>query len=55
MHVANSAAGSAGLLHSDDGSTEIFRNFELRKGSPTVFDQHLDRNLYDARGGYRGS
>lgn len=46
--------GGAGLRHSNDGTTQSFGNFELRKSPTLVTDEYLERKLYDARGGYRG-
>ena len=54
VRVSNTTAGSAGLMHTDDATTQTFGNFELRNSSPPVTDEHLERKLYDVRGGYRG-
>jgi hypothetical protein len=52
--VSNTTAGSAGLHHTDDGTTQSFGNFELGKSSAPETDEHLERKVYDARGTYRG-
>ena len=54
VRVNNTEPGSSGLMHSDDGRTQTFTNFELRRGSPPTIEDHLDRKLFDARGNYRG-
>jgi len=54
VHVRNTTAGSAGIMHRNDGATQSFGNFELRNSPTLVTDQHLERKLYDARGVYRG-
>jgi hypothetical protein len=54
VHVRNTTAGSAGLIHRNDGTTQSFGNFELRNSPTLVTDEHLERKLYDARGVYRG-
>jgi len=54
VNVSNTSAGSAGLIHRNDGTVQSFGNFELRKSPPLVTDEHLENKLYDARGGYRG-
>jgi Protein of unknown function (DUF4038)/Domain of unknown function (DUF5060) len=54
VHVTNSTAGRAGLLHKSDGTTQSFGGFELRKSPTVVTDDHLEKKLYDARGVYRG-
>ena len=54
VDVSNTSAGGAGLMHRDDGTTQSFDNFELRKSPTLVSDSHLEKKLYDARGGYRG-
>ena len=46
-------AGSAGLMHGD-GASQIFSNFEVRRSPTLMRDNHLERRLYDAQGGYRG-
>jgi hypothetical protein len=55
VRIANITAGSVGLLHRNDGATQNFGNFELRKSPTLATDEHLERKLYDAKGGYRGS
>jgi hypothetical protein len=52
--VSNTTAGGAGLKHEDDGATQSFGNFELRKSPALVTDEHPETKLYDAKGGYRG-
>ncbi|MBI4166969.1 MAG: hypothetical protein HY508_14680 [Acidobacteria bacterium] len=52
--MSNTTAGTAGLMHTDDGATQTFSNFELRRSPELVTDEHLERKLYDARGVYRG-
>jgi hypothetical protein len=54
VHIDNPAAGSAGLIHSDDGVEQQFSDFELRRSLPLTADEHLERALYDANGQYRG-
>jgi hypothetical protein len=54
VNVSNSAAGAAGLIHKDDGATQRFDSFELRKSPTVIADDHLEKKLYDARGNYRG-
>ena len=55
VSVSNTTPGGAGLRHENDGTTQSFDNFELRKSPTLVTDEHLERKLYDARGGYRGA
>lgn len=50
----NAPGGSVGLLHSDDGATQRFGQFELRKSPAMVHDDHLEKKLFDANGIYRG-
>ena len=47
-------AGTAGLLHQEDGRTQRFDNFEARQSPRLAQDESLNRKLYDARGEYRG-
>jgi hypothetical protein len=54
VHVNNTTAGSAGFRHTDDGTSQTFDHFELRRCPPPAIDENLDRHLYDARGIYRG-
>jgi hypothetical protein len=54
VSVSNTTAGAAGLRHENAGSAQSFEHFELRKSPTLVTDEHLERKLYDARGGYRG-
>jgi hypothetical protein len=54
VSVSNTTAGGAGLRHENEGSAQSFDHFELRKSPTLVTDEHLERKLYDARGGYRG-
>jgi hypothetical protein len=54
VSVSNTTAGGAGLRHGNDGATQSFDNFELRRSPARVTDEHLERKLFDARGGYRG-
>ena len=41
-------------MHRHDGSAQSFDNFEIRQSPTLVRNDHLDRKLYDASGGYRG-
>jgi len=52
--VTNQTAGTAGLRHQKDDAAQSYANFELRKSPTLVTDDHLDKKLYDAKGGYRG-
>ncbi|MGB8115172.1 MAG: DUF4038 domain-containing protein, partial [Candidatus Sulfotelmatobacter sp.] len=54
VHVTNGSAGGVGLIHRDDGVTQNFTNFEVRKSLTLIADEHLERKLYDAKGVYRG-
>jgi len=47
-------AGLVGLSHPNDGSSQSFRRFELRESPKIASDLKLSRELYDARGIYRG-
>jgi hypothetical protein len=51
--VTNTTAGTAGLRHQADAA-QSYTNFELRKPSASLSDEHLEKKLYDAKGGYRG-
>ncbi|MFY9910068.1 MAG: DUF4038 domain-containing protein, partial [Candidatus Sulfotelmatobacter sp.] len=52
--VTNTRAGKVGLKHEGDGATQVFSDFVLRKSPTLKGDKLLQRNLYDARGIYRG-
>jgi hypothetical protein len=52
--VTNTTAGSAGIRHEEDATKQSYANFELRKSPVLVTDDHLEKKLYDAKGGYRG-
>jgi Protein of unknown function (DUF4038)/Domain of unknown function (DUF5060) len=52
--VSNTKVGGAGLRHEADAAAQSYGNFELRKSPALVTDEHLEKKLYDARGGYRG-
>jgi hypothetical protein len=53
VRVKNATAGAAGLF-ARGGGAPSFGSFELRSSPTLVKDEHLERKLYDARGGYRG-
>ena len=46
--------GSVGLMHCAEAAAQSFANFELRRSPTLVHDHHLEKDLYDARGLYRG-
>jgi Protein of unknown function (DUF4038)/Domain of unknown function (DUF5060) len=48
-------AGRVGILHPDDGGAQHFAHFEVHQSSTLPKDEDLDRQLYDARGVYRGA
>ena len=52
--VTNTTAGGAGIRHEEDSAEQSYANFELRKSPALVKDDHLEKKLYDAKGGYRG-
>ena len=52
--VTNTTAGSAGLRHQSDAATQTYTNLELHSSPTLVTDEHLEKKLYDAKGGYRG-
>lgn len=52
--ITDTTAGSAGLLHDDDGNEQRFTHFELRNSPPLPADGPIDRKIYDAQGKYRG-
>lgn len=47
-------AGAVGLIHPNDGNTQKFGNFEVRRSAVIPAETHLERKLYDAQGMYRG-
>jgi Protein of unknown function (DUF4038)/Domain of unknown function (DUF5060) len=54
VNISNTTAGSAGVMHRNDGAAQSFGNFDLRKSPTLVTDGQIENKLYDARGGYRG-
>jgi hypothetical protein len=52
--VSNRTSGGAGIRLGDDSAKQSYANFELRKSPVLVTDEHLEKKLYDAKGGYRG-
>jgi hypothetical protein len=52
--IANTGAGSAGLMHDGDADLQNFVDFELRHSPALTADEHLERRLYDANGKFRG-
>lgn len=52
--VTNITPGGAGIRHASDTAPQSYDSFELRKSPTLVTDQHLEKKLYDAKGGYRG-
>jgi hypothetical protein len=54
VRVRNVNAGTVGLIHKDDGSAQMFSNFEVQNSPTLGKDEHLVTKLYDARGVYRG-
>jgi hypothetical protein len=54
VHVKNTEMGGVGLLRKNAAPRGL-GSLELRKSPSLVRDEHLDRELYDARGVYRGA
>jgi len=54
VNVGQSVAGGVGLMHRGKGGAQSFGNFELHKNPVLTIDEHLEKKLYDADGGYRG-
>jgi hypothetical protein len=54
VSLSNSTPGGVGIRHGDDPAPQNYGNFEVRKSPVLVTDDHLEKKLYDAQGGYRG-
>jgi hypothetical protein len=53
--INNSTPGAAGFVRAPDSHGHRLRNFALRRSPTLVSGEHLERELYDARGEYRGA
>jgi len=54
MTVTGFTSGAVGLMHENPTATQAFSNFELRRSPVLARDDQLTKELYDARGIYRG-